>query len=261
MINKMKNDVIICVDDERIVLNGLHSQLSREFGTTFSIELAESGEEALDLIKEIIATESNIPIVISDQLMPGIKGHELLKQIHLTSPETYTVLLTGQSDLLAVTEAVNHANLYRYISKPWENHDLILTVREAIKGFYQDRQLASQNQLLERHNKELEKLVEERTQKLIISEKMAAVGIVATRMSHEILNPLNFVQNFSELSSNLVIDLMNTNKEAEKREVADLLIENLKKIREHGSRAVAIVAELQAYTTKGNAHEYFESSK
>ncbi len=158
--------IILCIDDERVVLNGLQSQLGRGFGKDFAIELAESGEEALELIKELLAAGNDVPVVISDELMPGLKGHELLRQIHQMSPATYTILLTGQSDNEAVIEAVNQANLYRYIAKPWEGHDMILTVREAIKGFYQDRQLESQNRLLDRHNKELEKIVEERTRQL-----------------------------------------------------------------------------------------------
>lgn len=162
----MENAVILCVDDERVVLNGLQSQLSRDFGTDYILEFAESGEEALELIEEFLAEGSVIPVVISDQLMPGIKGHELLAKIHKASPETYKILLTGQSDLIAITEAVNQANLYRYIAKPWEGTDLILTVREAIKSFYQDKQLEVQNRLLERHNRELEALVEERTLEL-----------------------------------------------------------------------------------------------
>lgn len=159
-------ETIICVDDERIVLNGLQSQLTRHFGSEFIVELAESGEEALELINELINTGNEIAVVISDQLMPGIKGHELLKEIHTITPNTYTILLTGQLDIDAVQYAVNHANLYRYISKPWEGNDLIMTVKEAIKGFYQNKQLVQQNLLLERHNKELEKLVEERTEEI-----------------------------------------------------------------------------------------------
>ncbi len=162
----MDNGIILCVDDERVILNGLQSQLGRDFGSSYAIEIAESGEEALALIKEIVDGGSDIPVVISDQLMPGMKGHELLKRIHEITPATYTVLLTGQSDLEAVIDAVNQANLYRYMSKPWESEDLILTVREAIKGFYQDRQLAQQNDLLDRHNKELEQIVAERTKQL-----------------------------------------------------------------------------------------------
>ena len=162
----MDNDIILCIDDERVVLNGLQSQLGRDFGSSYVIEIAESGEEALALIKEILDGGRDIPVVISDQMMPGIKGHELLRRIHEISPATYTILLTGHSDIEAVTEAVNPANLYRYMAKPWEGNDLVLTVREAIKGFYQGLQLEKQNKLLDRHNKELEILVAERTQQL-----------------------------------------------------------------------------------------------
>jgi len=156
----------MCIDDERVVLNGLQAQLGRDFGAQYSIELAESGEEALDLINELREEGNDILVVISDQVMPGIKGHELLKRVHEVTPATYTVLLTGHSDIEAVTEAVNHANLYRYIAKPWEGNDLILTVKEAIKGFYQGQQLEQQNELLDRHNKELELLVADRTKQL-----------------------------------------------------------------------------------------------
>lgn len=162
----MENAVILCVDDERVVLNGLQSQLSRDFGSDYILEFAESGEEALELINEFITEGTDVPVVISDQLMPGLKGHQLLSKVHHLAPTTYKILLTGQSDLNAVTEAVNQANLYRYIAKPWEGTDLILTVREALKSFYQDKQLEIQNRLLERHNRELEQLVEERTVEL-----------------------------------------------------------------------------------------------
>lgn len=162
----MKEAAIICVDDERVVLNGLQSQLSRDFGSEYVIELAESAEEALELAEELMEEGRDVPVIITDQMMPGMKGHELLIEIHGRSPQTFKILLTGQSDISAISEAVNNANLYRYIAKPWDGTDLVLTVREAIRSFYQDKQLEIQNKLLERHNRELEQLVEERTQEL-----------------------------------------------------------------------------------------------
>lgn len=162
----MKEAVILCVDDERVVLNGLQSLLARNFGSEYIIELAESAEEALEILKEVLEEGRDIPIIITDQLMPGMKGHELLREAHLLSPSTFNILLTGQSDITAISEAVNNANLYRYISKPWDGTDLILTVKEAIRSFYRDRQLEVQNRMLENHNRQLEELVAERTQEL-----------------------------------------------------------------------------------------------
>jgi class 3 adenylate cyclase len=167
----MKNGYIICVDDEKIILDSLQSHLNRNFGMDHHVEISESGSEALELVDELLKSGNEILVVITDQLMPGMKGHELLKNIYASSPSSYNILLTGHSDIDAVTEAVNHANLYRYISKPWERNDLILTVKEAIKGFFQDKQLKEQNRLLERHNKELEILVQERTYELRIEKE------------------------------------------------------------------------------------------
>lgn len=167
----MKEAAIICVDDERVVLNGLQSQLSRDFGREYVIELAESAEEALELAEELMEEGRDVPVIITDQMMPGMKGHELLIEIHGRSPQTFKILLTGQSDISAISEAVNNANLYRYIAKPWDGTDLILTVKEAIRSFYQDKQLEIQNRQLERHNRELEQLVEERTQELRLEKE------------------------------------------------------------------------------------------
>ena len=185
----MERGVIICIDDEKLVLNGLKSQLGHEFGDHYDIEMAESGEEAIELLADLLDKKVYIPIVISDQLMPGIKGHELLIEVHKLSPSTYKILLTGQSDIEAITEAVNKANLYRYISKPWDGKDLTLTVREAIKGFYQDLQLENQNKLLERHNKELEKLVIERTAELQ-AEKEKSEALLVNILPEEIAKDL-----------------------------------------------------------------------
>jgi two-component system, NtrC family, sensor kinase len=95
-------------------------------------------------------------------------------------------------------------------------------------------------------------------EQLIKSEKMAAFGVVATRMAHEIHNPLNFVNNFSQLSQELVIDVLESQSEEDKKQHAELLIANLKKINEHGKRAAGIVKQLEEHSTKGTAHEFFE---
>ncbi|MDX2361595.1 MAG: adenylate/guanylate cyclase domain-containing protein [Crocinitomicaceae bacterium] len=152
----MSKPIILCVDDEKIILHGLKSQLKKAFRDECEIEISESGGEALEIIEEAIKDGIDIPVIISDQLMPGMKGNELLRKVHHISPYTVSILLTGLADAASVGDAVNHANLYRYISKPWDGTDLILTVQEAHLKY-------NQTKLLKTHSDNLEQTVKDRT--------------------------------------------------------------------------------------------------
>jgi len=96
---------------------------------------------------------------------------------------------------------------------------------------------------------------------LVKSEKMAAFGVMASRVSHEIQNPLNFVNNFSDLSQDMVTDVIEASNAEEKKQFAELLIANLRKINEHGKRASTIISQLQEHHMKGTSHEFFEEKK
>lgn len=154
----MKKPVILCVDDERIILTSLKEQLRRRFQNDYQIETVENGEEALEVLQDVVPAGGDMPVVIADQIMPGMKGDELLRHIHQRSPKTLKIMLTGQANAEAVGNAVNFASLYRYISKPWEEKDLTMTVSEAIRSYYQDKKLEEQNVVLQQMNQELEGL-------------------------------------------------------------------------------------------------------
>lgn len=154
----MTKQVIICVDDETTVLRSLKAELKKAVTNDYFIEIAEGGEEALELVEELLGKEDEILLVISDYIMPDIKGDELLKRIHQLSPKTLKIMLTGQADLEAVTTAINSAKLYRYIAKPWQSEDLKLTVTEAIHSYLQDKKIALKNAKLQQNNQELEEL-------------------------------------------------------------------------------------------------------
>jgi len=98
-------------------------------------------------------------------------------------------------------------------------------------------------------------------QQLVKSEKMAAFGVMATRMAHEIQNPLNFVNNFSEVSKDLVQEIISPGNEEEKREMAKDLVDNLDKISHHGNRAANIINQLQQHARSGTAQQFFEEEK
>lgn len=163
---KTKKPVILCVDDEQMVLTSLKSQLKRHLGSDYIIETVDSAEEAIEIFSEYYRQNVRIPLVISDQIMPGMKGDEFLKAIHAINNSTLKILLTGQASTEAICNAVNYASLYRYIPKPWEQTDLNLTVSEAVRCYFQNEQLEAQNKLLKEYAETLELKIEERTREV-----------------------------------------------------------------------------------------------
>jgi adenylate cyclase len=159
----MNKGLIICVDDEKVILHGLHSQLNRVFGSSYALEMCESGEEALDIIKEALENGQEILVLITDQMMPEMKGNDLLRQVYQLSPTTCNIMLTGRADSAAIGDAVNNANLYRYFNKPWEGTDLVLTVKQAILKHQQEKLIRDQLEKLEKHKASLEVAVKDRT--------------------------------------------------------------------------------------------------
>lgn len=135
--------IILCVDDEPVVLSSLREQVERHFDG-YDVEVAQDGTEALEILDRCAAEGTLVPVVVSDHIMPGIKGDELLVQVHQRLPDTRTILLTGQAGLDAVGRAVNAAALYRYLTKPWQAEDLALTLREAVRSYLTERQVREQ---------------------------------------------------------------------------------------------------------------------
>lgn len=127
--------VILCVDDDATVLQALRTLLSKHLGRDQVVEIAESGDEALELLAELQSEGRPLAVLISDFVMPGMKGDELLARCHARSPGTVKIMLTGQSSLDGVKRAINEADLYRFLEKPFNNADLVLTAREADRRF------------------------------------------------------------------------------------------------------------------------------
>ncbi|WP_299415730.1 EAL domain-containing protein [Acaryochloris sp. IP29b_bin.148] len=170
----MSKGTIICIDDDRLILSSLRYQLQRIIKSTYEIEVAESGGEALELFSELEADQISIPLVICDQNLPDMGGDSLLSYLQIQYPKTRKILLTGDANLEAVIHAINAANLYRYIAKPWDETDLGLTVKAALQSYLQDEQLLDQNRTLRAVNAQLHAQMNERQsmqQKLQDSEQ------------------------------------------------------------------------------------------
>jgi YesN/AraC family two-component response regulator len=150
----MGSNIVLCVDDEEVILNSLEMELS-ENAEDYQVELAQGGVEALELVAELVDEGHQLAVVVSDYIMPEMKGDELLININEKYPTTVNILLTGQSHIDGVTNAINHANLHRYIEKPWEKADLQLTVNQAVKRFNVDQRLAEQEKIIKDMNEKL----------------------------------------------------------------------------------------------------------
>ena len=126
--------IIICVDDEKTILDSLKIQLKRNFGPNLVYEFADSALEGLELVEELMEDypEAKFIVIVSDWLMPGIKGDEFLIKIHEKNPNIIKIMLTGQADKAAVERAVNQANLYKCINKPWAERELISAINSVI---------------------------------------------------------------------------------------------------------------------------------
>lgn len=128
----MSKPVILLVDDEVVVLDSLKIQLKNEFGNQYLYEVAESADEALEILEELEEDNIEILLLVSDWLMPGMKGDELLVKVHDQYPEIIKVMLTGQADDDAVERAHQEANLHRCLRKPWDKTELIDTIKSGL---------------------------------------------------------------------------------------------------------------------------------
>src|SRR6185369_8545455 len=93
---------ILCVDDDTTILLSLKEQLKKRFHSRYRYETAESAEEALEILDELVGDGVKVLIIVSDWLMPGIKGDEFLAIVYEKYPKIFTVMLTGQASDEAV---------------------------------------------------------------------------------------------------------------------------------------------------------------
>ncbi|HEU4616178.1 MAG TPA: diguanylate cyclase [Kofleriaceae bacterium] len=168
-----RKEVIVCVDDEEGVLRVLRAQLGARFGHEAQVLTARSGDEAVALFDELDRDGESIALVIADQIMPGMKGVELLEIVNRRLPTTMKILLTGQAGLDAVIDAINRAHLNQYISKPWDETAVLLAVENLLRQYrlvHENQQLiaslSAKNQALLEMNRELEAKIHERTHEL-----------------------------------------------------------------------------------------------
>jgi CheY-like chemotaxis protein len=125
---------VLCVDDEVPILRVLKEQLKRCFGNRYIYEIAQSAEEAWTIIDELEEDGVKTIVIVSDWLMPDIKGDEFLIDVHRRFPNTVNIMLTGQADEAAIDRAKQQANLYACIQKPWTEQELRQVISQALNN-------------------------------------------------------------------------------------------------------------------------------
>lgn len=203
---------LLCVDDEPNILSALR-RLFRPLG--YKVLTAPSGAAGLD----VLAAEERVDLIISDMRMPEMDGARFLELVRERRPDTIRLLLTGYSDVTSILAAINRGEIYRYITKPWDDNDILLVVRHALE-----------RRALEQEKARLEALTRDQNAQLISLnaglEATVAERTAELRASHDAIvdanNKLktNFITTIKIFSS--MIELRGGNLAGHSRRVADL---------------------------------------
>ena len=141
---------LLFVDDEPGILASLR-RLFRPLG--YKILTAESGAEGL----EVLGREA-VDLVVSDMRMPNMDGAKFLKEVRARWPPVVRLLLTGYADISSTIEAINQGEIYRYISKPWDDEEIVRTIKDALERKRLERENVRLAELTRRQNEELKEL-------------------------------------------------------------------------------------------------------
>jgi len=183
MTNENKHTVL-CVDDEQNILNSLKRLLRRE---GYTLLTASSGRKGLEILRE-----NDVHLVLSDQRMPEMNGTDFLAKVKKNHPDTIRIILTGYTEVDAITESINRGNIYKFFLKPWNDENLKLEIAKALEQYdliQTNKRLREtiikQNEKLRQINETLEKKVKKRTQELEIKNQ-------ALELSRAVLEDLPF---------------------------------------------------------------------
>jgi response regulator RpfG family c-di-GMP phosphodiesterase len=187
---------ILFVDDEVNILSSL-KRLFRPLG--YRIFTAESGAAGLQVFEQ-----NAIDLVISDMRMPEMNGAEFLEKVRAKWPDAVRILLTGYADVTSTIAAINKGEIYRYIAKPWDDDDIVLTVKHALerKNLELEKQrlealTLKQNEALKDLNANLEAKVMARTEE--VRQTMGFLEVAHKELKNSFLTSLKVFSNLMEL--------------------------------------------------------------
>lgn len=187
---------LLFVDDEENILSSL-KRLFRPHG--YAVLTATSGARGLELLGQ-----HPVDLVISDMRMPEMDGAQFLERVRRDWPDAVRILLTGYADISSTVAAINRGEIYRYISKPWEDNDVVLVAKQALERKMLEREKKRLEDLTERQNLELRELnaglenkVRERTEAL--RQAMASLQDAHDKLKKGFLTSVKVFSNLIEL--------------------------------------------------------------
>jgi response regulator RpfG family c-di-GMP phosphodiesterase len=145
--------VVLYVDDEE---NNLIS-FKATFRLKYKILTAISGDEAFKLL-----AQNKVEIIITDQRMPGMTGVAFLEKVLLQYPDPMRILLTGFTDMAAVVDAINKGKIFHYLTKPWDEAELDMTIKRAHDTYLEQERIKKMNENLSVSNEQLEFLLRQK---------------------------------------------------------------------------------------------------
>ncbi|MFA7399833.1 MAG: HD domain-containing phosphohydrolase [Sideroxydans sp.] len=202
---------ILFVDDEANILSSL-KRLFRPHG--YTIFTAEGGAQGLEIMER-----ESIDLVVSDMRMPEMNGAQFLEKVREKWPDTVRILLTGYAEIGATIDAINKGQIYRYVSKPWEDNDITLIVRHALQQKALEREKLRLEELTLKQNEELKDLNASLEQKVFARTEEVRQAMSFLEIAHDKLKKsfITSVRVFSNL-----IELRNPGKVGHSKRVAEL---------------------------------------
>jgi len=215
-----EQDKVLFVDDEENILRSLKRLFMDE-----EMEVFTAGSGAAGL--EVLARESGVGVIVSDQRMPEMTGVEFLEKSKVVAPQAIRILLTGYADVNAAIDAINRAGTFRYLNKPWNDEDLVQAVKGAMQMYNllaENKRLSAivkkQNAELKKWNTELEGIVQEQTMEL--QKSYDSVRAINSKLR---ANFKNTIIAFSGL-----IELRNKRMQDHSRNVAEISVNIARKL-------------------------------
>jgi two-component system sensor histidine kinase/response regulator len=208
---------ILYVDDDA-------ANLQAACADEFEVITAESAEVALEIMRQ-----HEISVLLVDQRMPGMTGVELFEATREHYPDTVRILITAYSDLTDAINAINRGQVRGYLRKPWEPEHLKATLREALEVYNTRRKV-----------RELER-------RLLETERVYSLGVVAASVAHELRNPLTALLttlDLAEMRLKSLIDGLSSGRSIPPDEV-----DSVKKVGDQISRAKQAVDQITEITS------------